>query len=149
MGITKICKSEVAYVYRATVASEAARLMRDRHVGCLVVVEESDRSHVPVGILTDRDIVVAIVARDQDARTLSVGQVMSPNPVTVREDASLTDTLRLMRRRGVRRLPVVDAHGRLVGIATLDDVLGLLAHELGELASAIQSERAEEIRTTD
>lgn len=140
MNIGELCQRNVVYSYRHVVLSEAARLMREQHVGSIVVVDETDRGRIPVGMLTDRDIVVAVVARDLDARTLSVADAMSGDPATVRDDSTIADTLRLMRRRGVRRVPVVSRDGALVGIVALDDVLGSLAQELGELAGAIQGE---------
>jgi CBS domain-containing protein len=126
--------------------AEAARLMRDYHVGCLVVVDESARGRVPAGIVTDRDVVVAVVAKDVDPRTLRVEDIMSGDPIKVREQDGILDALRLMRTRGVRRVPVTDAEGVLVGILALDDVLEAVAEELGELARAIASERAREVR---
>lgn len=149
MGAGEICKRDVAVAYKSMVLSEAARVMRDRHVGCLVVVEETDRGRLPIGMLTDRDIVVAVVARDLDARNLAVGDVMTPDPLTVREGETFLETLRLMRRRGIRRVPVVGEHGELVGIVAIDDVLDVLAGEMTELAGAIRSEQARETRTRD
>ncbi len=146
MGIGEICRKDVAVAYKPMVLSEAARVMRDRHVGCLVVVEETDRGRIPIGMLTDRDITVAVVACDLDARNITVGEVMNTNPATVREEDTLVDALRLMRRRGVRRLPVVTREGVLAGIVTLDDLLTSAARELGELAAAIRTEQAEEMR---
>lgn len=149
MGAGEICKRDVAVAYKSMVLSEAARVMRDRHVGCLVVVEETDRGRLPIGMLTDRDIVVAVVARDLDARNLAVGDVMTPDPLAVREGETFLETLRLMRRRGIRRVPVVGEHGELVGILAIDDVLDVLAGEMTELAGVIRSEQARETRTRD
>lgn len=146
MGVGEICSRKVAVAYKSMVLSEAARVMREQHVGSLVVVEETDRGRIPIGMLTDRDITVAVVAQDLDARNMSVGEVMSPDPVTVREEDAITEALRLMRRRGIRRIPVISAQGTLVGIVTIDDLLDILAGELGMLAGAIGSERAHELK---
>lgn len=146
MGIGEICKREVVVTYKSVVLSEAARAMRDRHAGSLVVVEDTDRGRLPVGMLTDRDITVAVVARDLDARNMAVGDIMTPNPLTVREGETFLDTLRLMRRHGIRRAPVVGEHGELVGIVAIDDVIDVLAGEMTELAGAIRSEQAREAR---
>lgn len=140
----EVCTRIVATVYRATLLSEAARLMRDQHVGCLVVVEQADPGRVVVGILTDRDIVVSVVAKDLDARLLSVGEAMATKVVTAREQDSVIDVMELMRRQGVRRVPVTGPQGVLVGLIALDDLLQVLAAEMQALAGAIGSERQRE-----
>jgi CBS domain-containing protein len=136
----EICTRVVSYAERSMPLVEAARLMRQHHVGCLVVVDEADGVKQVVGVLTDRDIVVAVVARGVSPEALRVGDVMSAEPVTAREDDSLIDLMRTMRAKGVRRVPVVGARGELIGIATLDDVLAVLAEELGLLVAAIDRE---------
>jgi CBS domain-containing protein len=121
--------------------------MRMMHVGTVVIVEERQGKHVPVGILTDRDIVLSIVASDAEHLPfLPAGDAMSDNILTAYEDTSLSDGLRLMQERGVRRLPVVDHAGTLVGIVTADDVIRLLADELGQLARLITHEEQVERR---
>lgn len=144
--ISEVCKREVIFAYKSMVLSEAARIMLEKHVGSLVVVEEGDQGRIPVGILTDRDITVAVVAQDLDARTMSVGEAMSGDLLTVREEDSVTDALRLMRRRGVRRVPVTRRNGTLAGIVTVDDLLEIVAGQLSELVRAIESERDHEFR---
>ena len=133
----EVCTRIVAIVYRGTVLSEAARVMREQDVGCLVVVEEEDPGRVVVGILTDRDIVVSVVAGDRDPRLLSVGEVMTREVVTAREEDSLLDLLDTMRRKGVRRIPVTGPRGVLVGLVALDDLLEVVAEEMHALAGAI------------
>jgi signal-transduction protein with cAMP-binding, CBS, and nucleotidyltransferase domain len=144
MNVGEICNRTVVVAPKELALSEAARLMRQHHVGSIVVVEDSDAGRVPVGMLTDRDIVVGVVAKDVDARTLSVGEVMSDELVSVREGDSVFDTLRWMRSRGVRRVPVTGAAGVLIGILTIDDVLEIVADELREMARTIGSERVHE-----
>ena len=146
MTAGELCSRTVVFAERDMGLVEAARLMRDHHVGALVVVDQANGKRVPVGVLTDRDIAVAVVAKEVDARTLRVGEVMSGEPITVREQDSMLDALRLMRARGVRRVPVTDAQGALVGILAADDVLEGIADELGDLARAIASGRAHEAR---
>src|SRR5512139_2208636 len=116
MTAGELCSRTVVFAERDMGLVEAARLMRDHHVGALVVVDQANGKRVPVGVLTDRDIAVAVVAKEVDARTLRVGEVMSGEPITVREQDSVLDALRVMRARGVRRVPVTDAQGALVGI---------------------------------
>lgn len=146
MNVGDICNRIVVFAYRGTALTEAARLMREHHVGSLVIVDESAQGRVPVGILTDRDIVVEVVAGEVDPRTVTAGEVMQGELVTAREEDSLFDALRLMWRRGIRRLPVVTMAGTLVGIVTLDDLLGIAAKQLNDLARAIGTEQAREER---
>jgi len=147
-GLTtgEICTRNVTFALRAMPLSDAARVMRENHVGCLVVVDEVAGQRIVVGLLTDRDIVTAVVASELDPGGLNVGEVMSTDLVTVREDDSLIDLMRAMRRKGVRRVPVVGGQGELIGLATLDDVLAVLSEELGLLVAAIDSEGQRERR---
>lgn len=136
----EICTREVTIAFRRTTINGAARLMRENHVGSLVVVDEVAGQRIVVGMLTDRDIVTAVVAADLVPATLCVEDVMSADLVVAREDDSLIDLVRSMRRKGVRRIPVVGAQNELIGIATLDDVLDILSEELSLLVAAIGSE---------
>lgn len=136
----EICTRSVVIAFRGTTLNGAARLMRENHVGCLVVVEELEGERIVVGVLTDRDIVIAVVASDIDPGTMRVEDVMTTDLVTAREDDSVIDLLHSMRRKGVRRIPVVGGQGQLVGVVTLDDVLDILAQEFGLLVAAIDSE---------
>jgi CBS domain-containing protein len=119
--------------------------MRNQHVGALIVVEKKDGVARPVGILTDRDIVVAVIAvpgaRPEGIR---VGDAMSTDLATAREDDGLFEAVQRMSERAVRRLPVVGADGGLKGIVSLDDVLRVLAAELGQLAEALRWGRMRE-----
>jgi len=132
-----ICTREVTIAFRHTDLVTAARLMREYHVGALVVVDETQGLRTVAGMLTDRDIVISVVAPELAPEGLNVGDVMSTKPVTAAEDASLIDVLRSMRAHGVRRLPVVGAQQVLVGLVALDDILEVLAQELGLLAATI------------
>jgi CBS domain-containing protein len=132
-----ICIRDVAVAFRSTSVSEAARTMRERHVGSLVVVDETEEGRLVAGLLTDRDIVTAVVAKDVSASTLRVGDVMSEDIATVREDETLHDVIAMMRHRHVRRLPVTAAQQRLVGMVAIDDLIRLMANDLQALAQAI------------
>ena len=146
MNAGELCNREVVFAYRNTPLVEAARLMREHHVGSLVVVVDRLSERVPVGILTDRDIVVAVVAKALDPRALTVGDVMAGELLTVREQDGIPDALRLMREKGVRRLPVLTHSGALAGILAIDDLLELMAEELGAFARTIDRERVRETR---
>jgi CBS domain-containing protein len=117
--------------------------MREHHIGYLVVIEPdfAGATARPIGVLTDRDIVVAVVAREADPRKLTVGDVMTPNPVVLELGDTLAAAMAEMRRAGVRRLPVIDTEGELVGLLSLDDVLEVLAGELQNIAGAMRNER--------
>lgn len=136
----EICTRSVTIAFRTTSVDGAARLMRDNHVGCLVVVDEVDGRRIVVGVLTDRDIVTAVVAPGIDVATLTVDDVMTTDLVTAREDDSLIDLMRSMRRKGVRRVPVVGGQDELIGVVSLDDVLGVLSEELSLLVGTVDSE---------
>lgn len=132
----RICSHDVQTVTRDRDLVQAARQMREQHVGALVVVEASNSQHHAIGMLTDRDIVTAVVANGLQPDVLQVGDVMSHRLVTVRSDASLVDLLRTMRNHGLRRLPVLDARDHLIGLVSRDDVIEVLAQAL-ELASSV------------
>jgi len=144
MAVGEICNREVVFAEKVLSVVDAAQLMRKHHVGDLVVVEEKDGRKHPVGIVTDRDIVVEVVAAEVNPDALKVGDIMGPEVATVRESAGLFEALRYMRDKGVRRMPVVDREGGLVGILTLDDLLSLLAEEMSELAKLVSHERQRE-----
>ncbi len=142
MDIGKICNRNVITVREMDELTLAARLMRERHIGYLVVVKPNllDGTFTPVGVITDRDIVVAVVAKEADPRALKVGDVMTRQPAVVDEGSSVSTALQLMRKIGVRRLPVIGRAGMLVGVLSLDDVLDTLAGELMDLAGSIRHE---------
>ena len=146
MDVNLICNHNVATVRRSEGVVDAAALMRDQHVGDLIVVETRGNASVPVGILTDRDIVVGVLARRVAPDSVTVGDAMTRNLLTVREDASLEFALREMRRYGVRRAPVVRANGDLVGVIAIDDIVQHLALQLGRLAELITLEQDAEQR---
>lgn len=144
MPVGEICNREVIVVQPNSTVLEAARLMRQRHVGDVLVVTERGGMRVPVGIVTDRDLVVETLAPNLDPETITVGDIMVAELVTVKEDTGVYEAIEYMRARGVRRLPVVNGSDRLVGIITLDDLLELLAEELLALAKLVKHEQKKE-----
>jgi CBS domain-containing protein len=144
MNVGHICRRCVITVRELDDLTATARLMRAEHSGYVIVVEPDPAAHnavTPVGVLTDRDIIVSVVAREADPRALRVGDVMTRQPVLVQEGSSIASAAREMRRTGVRRLPVVDLAGHLVGVLSLDNVLDALAAELLDVAGSIRNER--------
>ena len=143
MNVGLLCRRNVVTVRKTDELTAAAKLMREHHIGYLVVIEPdfTGATARPIGVLTDRDIVVGVVARDADPRTFTVADIMTPNPVVLELGDSISAALVEMRRVGVRRMPVIGNAGELVGLLALDDVLDVLAGELQNAASAIRKER--------
>jgi CBS domain-containing protein len=147
MNIGEICTRRVIIAPRETSLRDAAKLMREEHTGDIVITEQVGDRRSPIGILTDRDLVIEILAEDVTPAGLTVGDVMTENPVTAREGDGIFETIQLMRAEGVRRVPVVDRSGSLVGIVSLDDFLEILAEEFGNLTTLIRQERRREVET--
>lgn len=147
MPIGEICNREVIFVQKETTVLEAARLMREHHVGSLVALDEIAGIRQPVGLVTDRDLVVEVLALGLDASVITVGDIMLTGPATVSERTGVYETIQYMRDKAVRRLPVVNEQGELVGIVSMDDLLSLLAEELSQLSALISREQAKESHT--
>lgn len=143
MKVGKICERRAVTLRAEASLTAAARMMREHHIGYLIVVSPGSSAELvrPVGVLTDRDIVVTVVAKETDPRALTAGDIMNMQPVTVSESDAIEDALQLMRRMGVRRLPVVGSTGDLVGVLSLDDVIDALAAEIANVAGTIRNER--------
>jgi len=142
MSIKALCNLDPVTVRPQDELMAAAQLMRERHVGYLVVVEPSplggwDR---PLGVLTDRDLVVEVLAKGIDPDALTVADVMTASPVVVEESEPVDHALEEMRRIGVRRMPVVGSGGQLVGVLSLDAIVAHLAREMFELSGSVRNE---------
>lgn len=146
MSVGEICNREVVICRPDDSIQEAAKLMRDQHVGNVVVAQESGNGIIPIGILTDRDIVIELLAEEVDIDSVSVADVMSTELITVKEDHELMATIELMRDKGIRRIPVVDNQGELVGIVAIDDLIELIADQLTDLVKLIGRELSHEQR---
>ena len=133
MTVIEFAQRDVVTIRRDQSADELTALLKEHGIGCAVVEEEGR----PVGVVTDRDLVMGVLEPHRDPREVTVGEIMTSNPETVHEDASVIETTELMARAAVRRLPVVDDVGALVGIVALDDLLVLLAEELRDLAGVV------------
>lgn len=145
MTVGEICNRDVVVVPKGEMIVDAAKRMRTAHVGDLVVVEIREGRHVPIGIVTDRDIVIAAVAGDPDhINYLIVSEVMTADLVTATEKDSVEAALRKMHEHGVRRLPIVDGTGALVGIVTLDDILRYITAQQSELVALVAREQLRE-----
>jgi CBS domain-containing protein len=139
--IAHFCTREVVTVKPDASVVDACALMRRHHVGAVVVVDETTGAKRPLGMLTDRDVAVEVVALGIAPHTLKVSEVVQRPVATVRGDAGYAETVRLMSVNGVRRMPVVDENGSLVGIITVDDILRQLAGPLVALSDLVARER--------
>jgi CBS domain-containing protein len=146
MSIGEVCNREVVVIGPDASIGEAVKLMRETHVGDIVVVERRGSERLPLGILTDRDIVIEVLAEEVDAATLTVGDVMSAPLVTARVDEEVDALIGRMRSHGVRRVPIVNADGGLEGIMTVDDILELLTEQMDGLVSLVRIEQQRELK---
>jgi len=147
MSVSSICTYNVATIEPREGVQQAAVRMREEHVGDLIVVEQRNGTTVPVGILTDRDLVLGIVAKNVPLDSVTVGDVMTRNLLMVKEDNGVSFTLREMRRVGVRRAPVVDDAGALVGVVSIDDAIDHISAQLGDIADAMRFGQRAEVKT--
>lgn len=144
MTIGTICNREVITVQRDATVLHAALLMRQYHVGDVVVIENRKNKTVPIGIVTDRDIVVELVATELDCEVITVGDIIT-KLIVAKESTSRFEAMQLMADKGIRRLPVIDDDGGLVGIITSDDLLLLLSKDLAELTKLVTREQKNEV----
>ncbi len=134
MHIGQICTRSLVTCNRDMSAAELARKMRDQQVADVLVVEERGGRFTPVGLVTDRDLVVEVIARERDPNQVRAAELMCTDLETALDSEFIYDAIWHMRKRQILRLPVVDAHGALVGVLTADDVAEFLASELTEVA---------------
>ncbi len=147
MPIGEICTREVVVASRDTSVLEAAQLMRQHHVGAVVVADAVNGKRKPVGMITDRDLVIEVMAPQVNAGSVMVGDIMQQELNSIQENSGVFEAVQFMRAKGVRRLPVVDKQGWLIGIVSMDDLLALLAEEMNEMAGVISHEQSKETHT--
>jgi CBS domain-containing protein len=147
MNIGEISTVQTVYCKRDESVQGAALLMRKHHVGDLIVVEQAESERIPVGIVTDRDIVVSVIALGLDPASLLVGDIMTDDLLTVSEHDDVYETIERMRFRGIRRVPVVNTNGGLTGVVSADDLLEFLADEMSELSRISPHQQAHEKST--
>jgi CBS domain-containing protein len=140
MKVGEVCTRRVRVVESSRSLAEAAREMCDHHIGALLVVEPGDGQRRPIGILTDRDILLGQLARSADLFCLTVGDVMTRNPLAVTADMNIFSAIQTLNAKSVRRAPVLDDAGVLVGIVTLDDLLPVLCTKLAAIGSLLGSQ---------
>lgn len=137
MTVKSICNREVLIAQKSDAVVTAAKLMREYHAGNVIVIEERNGLRYPVGIVTDRDIVIELVANEVDINSVTLGDVMYREITLAKENDEIDETIKIMRQKGIRRMPVVDNSGVLVGIVTLDDLIDLIAEQLQDLAELV------------
>jgi CBS domain-containing protein len=147
MLLKEFCTTEVAFCSRETTIVEAAQIMRNKHTGDLVVVDDPQNDFTPVGVITDRDIVVKVIGNELNAGRTTVGQIMRTPLVTASENEDSNVAIARMRQHGVRRLPITGPHGRLAGIVTLDDLLRRLRSEVDALLDVVERQQDQERRS--
>ncbi len=147
MFVGEICNRQVVICGRDDSIQNAAELMRDNHVGDVIVVEHKEGKHFPIGILTDRDIVIEVLAEGVNLNDITVNDVMSSELISVKEDDYIIETIEQMRDRGIRRVPVVNQEGSLEGILAVDDTIELVAELLSNLVRLFKQEFNHEIKT--
>jgi CBS domain-containing protein len=146
MRVGDYCKHGVVTVYATADVAEVARTMREEHVGFLVVVNEGDTSREPLGVITDRDVVLQVCARDVDPHAATAADIMSRKPLVANEADDLNEALQAMRIAGFRRVPVLTASGALTGVIAIDDVVEVVAGLVCDIAGSIRNEQRQERR---
>ncbi len=146
MRVGEYCNREVVVVEEEKSVTEAAAVMRQYHVGDVVICKAKYGKQIPVGIITDRDIALEIVAKGTDPDSIRVGEAMSFDLTAVSEHDDLMHVIEVMRDKGIRRVPVIDADEALVGILTVDDIVDLLSEVLVDLAHLVDRQKRRETR---
>lgn len=130
MNVGELCVRDVVFTTKESSIQQVAKLMRAYHVGDIIVVEEKDIGRVPVGIITDRDIVIEFLAPDIDVNSVTVGDAMSFDLLTAREEEDVFDLLKKMAVKGVRRVPVINSNGTLEGVVSVDDLIDVFSEQM-------------------
>lgn len=144
MPIGEVCNRDVICIEKHESALKAAQLMREYHVGDVIVTEKHDDKVTPIAILTDRDLVIEVIAAEISSQDVTVKDIMSQYLLTAMEDEDVSDVVQKMQDKGVRRVPVINKQEALVGIFTLDDLIELMAEQLTDVVHLIQKEQYHE-----
>lgn len=144
MRVANICNRAVITAYIGDTARRAGILMREHHVGDVVIVDDSGEMQRPIGMVTDRDLVMETISTSADPDTLTLGEIMTEPVYCLAEEEGIDHALERMRAAGVRRAPVVGTEGQLTGIVTLDDMIRVLAERMGDVSALLGHEFARE-----
>lgn len=133
MSIKSICRKEFVSISPDATVKDAAGVMASKNVGSIIIVKDGS----PVGIITDRDIVVRVVNKGLDSSSLKVQDVMTIDPICLNENVGLFEALETVKEKGVRRYPVIDDKGKIVGIISLDDIIYLIGKEMCDITQIL------------
>jgi CBS domain-containing protein len=146
MLLKDLCTPDAVCCGAQTTVRDAARLMRSKHVGDLIIVGYPERDRVPIGVITDRDLALEVIGNDLDAATATVSHLVRQPVVIANEEEDTSVALERMRVHGVRRIPVVDREGAAVGIITLDDLLRVFVRDASTLLEVMSTQQSREKR---
>lgn len=146
MKIGDVCRHDAVSIANTEGITEAARLMREHHVGFLIVHQLGDDLRRPIGVLTDRDLVLEVMAKKVDPETLKVDDVMTRQPLVAIESEDVSDLLQAMQLAGIRRVPVADIRGALTGVIAIDDVFDIVTTFMCNITGSIKHEQRVERR---
>jgi signal-transduction protein with cAMP-binding, CBS, and nucleotidyltransferase domain len=137
MGIVKCCREQVVAVSSDTPALDVAKVMGEKNVGSVVVVTGENR---PTGIITDRDLAVRVMAQEKNPGEVRAGDILTRDVVTFQDSMGVYEAIQKMTAEGIRRMPIVDDGGRLIGIVTMDDIIRMLGEEMTAIAKNIEKQ---------
>ena len=141
MNVDSICNRNVVIADQSTDALTAARLMHENHVGTIIIVDDISNTKRPIGIISDRDLVIEVLAKDVSPAQVTLKDAMNQDLICVRDDDDMLETVKIMCLEGIRRVPVVNEQGQLTGILTMDNLFEILANELSNLALLMSREK--------
>jgi len=137
MGLVKCCREQVVAVSPDTPAVEVARIMGEKNVGSVVIVTGDNR---PVGVITDRDLTIRVMAQEKNPGEVRAGDIRTRDVITFQDSMGIYEAIQKMTAEGIRRMPVVDDTGRLIGIVTMDDIIRMLGEEMAAIAKNIEKQ---------
>jgi predicted transcriptional regulator len=146
MKVGDICRRAVIAIENSMDVTAAAELMRQQHVGFLIVYRSGDELRQPIGVLTDRDLVIEVIAKKVDPAALNVDDVMTRQPLVANQTEELGDVLQAMRMAGIRRVPVTDTRGALVGVVAIDDAFDVITGFMCDITGSVKNEQRQEWR---
>lgn len=141
MSLRQYCDNEVSLLTQDSSILEAAQVMRKNHVGEVIIVEHQKAKTIPLGIVTDRDLVIEIMAMEVDVEKINLGSIMCFELITVSDDTSLNDALEIMQINGIRRAPVIDGSGALIGLINIESILKILTQDMTKLLKLFNTEK--------
>ena len=137
MGIVKCCREQVVAVSPDTPAVEVAKIMGEKNVGSVVIVTGDNR---PTGVITDRDLTIRVMAHEKDPGEVRAGDIATRDVITFRDSMGIYEAIQKMTAEGIRRMPITDDAGKLIGIVTMDDIVRMLGEEMASIAKNIEKQ---------